>query len=157
MYKPDPRLPPDQQILPTHAKRTMQGQTDSEEEVDKSFPKDFDLLSDEELAKMGALPPPGQAQEVKVSTPNPKETTTLQPPWPLASQKSDTKSQAESPQGANSGYKTTPTNAPSKSPQPAASQPEAPRTTRPAVQRMPDPDEKEDGKKKKKLACCVIM
>ena len=157
MYKPDPRLPPDQQILPTHAKRTIQGQTDSQEEVDKSFPKDFDLLSDEELAKMGALPPPGQAQEENVTTPKPKETNTLQPPWPLAAKKSDAKSQTGSLQGASSGYKTTAANVSSTSPQPPTVQPEAPRNTRPAVQRMPEPDEKEDGKKKKKLACCVVM
>jgi hypothetical protein len=41
MYKPDPRLPPDQQILPTHAKRLMQERWEKEGQPASSFGKDF--------------------------------------------------------------------------------------------------------------------
>lgn len=158
MYKPDPRLPPDQQMLPTHAKRTMQGQPDSQEETDKSFPKDFDLLSDEELAKMGAFPSPESIRRAEAEAHKQQGANTLQSPWPLTSRTSDARSQAESSQGRSPSYKITPTIAPPIAPPKLpATKSETPRQTNPAVQRMPAPDEKEDGKKKKKLACCVVM
>ncbi|KEQ84744.1 hypothetical protein M438DRAFT_317553 [Aureobasidium pullulans EXF-150] len=159
MYKPDPMLPPDQQILPTHAKRTMQGGSDDEKE--KSFPVNIDSLSDEELARMGALPPPGSNKQPDTTPSIQQAQNPTQPPWPLASTKSDAKSQTGSARAPNGGYTITPRIAPPiappKSPKPQTNQSEATRPTNPAVQRVPDLDEKEDGKKKKKLACCVVM
>ena len=49
MYKPDPRLPPDQQIIPTHAKRMQQEQWESEGRVGSMYDTDFRLLNTEEM------------------------------------------------------------------------------------------------------------
>ena len=45
MYKPDPRLPPDQQIIPTHAKRLQQEQWEKEGKAVNVFARDFTPLS----------------------------------------------------------------------------------------------------------------
>jgi len=137
----------------------MQGGSDDEKE--KSFPVNIDSLSDEELARMGALPPPGSNKQPDTTPSIQQAQNPSQPPWPLASTKSDAKSQTGSARAPNGGYTITPRIAPPiappKSPKPQTNQSEATRPTNPAVQRVPDLDEKEDGKKKKKLACCVVM
>ncbi|KAG8623359.1 hypothetical protein KVT40_008335 [Elsinoe batatas] len=45
MYKPDPMLPPDQQILPTHAKKMMQERWAAEGATGGTYDKDFNLLN----------------------------------------------------------------------------------------------------------------
>lgn len=45
MYKPDPRLPPDQQILPTHARRLAQEQWEREGKSANTFDRDFNGIS----------------------------------------------------------------------------------------------------------------
>ncbi|KAF4555841.1 Hypothetical protein D9617_2g058060 [Elsinoe fawcettii] len=44
MYKPDPMLPPDQQLLPTHAKKLMQERWEAEGASSDVFDKDFKPL-----------------------------------------------------------------------------------------------------------------
>ena len=56
MYKPDPRLPPEQQMLPTHAKRIAQMQQGADTQSDQQ--DEFTLLPDTE-----DLRPDGEAQE----------------------------------------------------------------------------------------------
>jgi len=41
MYKPDPRLPPDQQLIPTLAKKQMQAQWAAEGAIPKAYDRDF--------------------------------------------------------------------------------------------------------------------
>ncbi|CAD0111896.1 unnamed protein product [Aureobasidium uvarum] len=161
MSKPDPRLPPDQQMLPTHAKRAMQGGSDSADEAEQSYPLNIDSLSDEELVRMGALPSPEATKRAEANASKQQATNTLPPPWPLASIKSDARSQTGSAKGPTGGYtitpKIAPPIAPPKSPKPPVVQPQVTSSVNAGVQRMPDLDEKEDGKKKKKLACCIVM
>jgi hypothetical protein len=161
MYKPDPRLPPDQQMLPTHAKRAMQGGSDSADEAEQSYPLNIESMSDEELAKMGALPSPESAKKTDTIMPTQQGTNNLPPPWPLASIKSDVRSQTGSAKSSTGGYtitpKIAPPIAPPRSPKPAAGQYQATSSVNAGAQRVPDLDEKEDGKKKKKLACCIVM
>jgi hypothetical protein len=45
MYKPDPRLPPDQQMLPTHARRLAQEQWEKEGKTGTVYDRDFNLLN----------------------------------------------------------------------------------------------------------------
>lgn len=55
MYKPDPRLPPDQQLIPTLAKKQMQAQWAEEGAVPKAYDRDFTPIaihSNEEMAEM---------------------------------------------------------------------------------------------------------
>ncbi|KAK4554866.1 hypothetical protein LTR86_008014 [Recurvomyces mirabilis] len=49
MYKPDPRLPPDQQMLPTHAKRLQQEQWEREGKVGSAYDRDFRVVGEKEL------------------------------------------------------------------------------------------------------------
>lgn len=162
MYKPDPRLPPDQQMLPTHAKRAMQGGSDSADEAEQSYPLNIESLSDEELAKMGALPSPESAKKKEMATSTQQGTGNLPPPWPLTSIKSDARSQTGSAKGTTGGYtitpKIAPPIAPPNMPRSPTSQPQVTSSVNAGVQRVPDLDEKDDGKKKKKgFACCVVM
>ncbi|KAL1297130.1 hypothetical protein AAFC00_004707 [Neodothiora populina] len=171
MYKPDPRLPQDQQLLPTHAKRMMQEQWEKDGKTGSAYDKDFNLLNDHDLASMGAFPTPSPSAEQGLSTDDPQSPREPEPepepqaepsqdsqsPWPLSSKKSDRSSlQPATPSG---GYKITPT-----VPLPSPSQPSPMgvttqiSSTRPqSVQRVPDMDEKEDGKKEKGCGCCIMM
>ncbi|KAE8149618.1 hypothetical protein BDV25DRAFT_124268 [Aspergillus avenaceus] len=45
MYKPDPRLPPDQQMLPTHAKRMQQEQWEEEGKTPTTYDREFGPLA----------------------------------------------------------------------------------------------------------------
>ncbi|GFF29655.1 hypothetical protein IFM51744_00905 [Aspergillus udagawae] len=45
MYKPDPRLPPDQQILPTHARRMQQEQWEKEGRTPTAYDREFAPLA----------------------------------------------------------------------------------------------------------------
>lgn len=45
MYKPDPRLPPDQQLLPTHAKRMQQEQWEKEGKTPTAYDREFAPLA----------------------------------------------------------------------------------------------------------------
>lgn len=56
MYKPDPMLPQDQQILPTHAKKMMQEQWAREGKTGDTYDKDFNLLNSNDPAG-GKVPP----------------------------------------------------------------------------------------------------
>ena len=162
MYKPDPRLPPDQQMLPTHAKRAKQGGPDSADEAEKAYPLNIDSLSDEELAKMGALPSPESAKKAEMLKSTQQGTGSLPPPWPLTSIKSDARSQTGSAKGTTGGYTITPKIAPPidppRMPKSPTTQAQVTSSVNAGVQRVPDLDEKDDGKKKKKgLACCIVM
>lgn len=61
MYKPDPRLPPDQQMLPTHAKRLAQEQWEKEGKIGSVYDTQFRLLNATELS------PPEQRSPTKES------------------------------------------------------------------------------------------
>lgn len=152
MYKPDPRLPPDQQIIPTHAKKMQQEQWESEGKVAPVYDEDFLPLNTND---------PG---EKRVSQPMAINTEKAQQyeEWPLATptkqhshEKIDSKmsktSSAEQP-----GYKLTPTipqSPPAPSPQPAPARPASPPKL--TTTRLPEPVE--DVKEKKKSACCIVM
>lgn len=51
MYKPDPRLPPDQQIIPTHAKRMQREQWETEGKVGSVYDREFRMLDTNEFNK----------------------------------------------------------------------------------------------------------
>lgn len=164
MYKPDPRLPQDQQLLPTHAKRMMQDQWEKEGKTGTAYDRDFRLLNDEEFAKPKTPKLALDKQRLDLEHPTPALSPRPSPQagvgspmsgqstnqWPLASPKSDTKSETASVRPSTSGgYKITPT---IPSPQrPVMS----PKITDPPP-RMPVVDEK-DERKQKKGCCCVVM
>lgn len=179
MYKPDPRLPPDQQMLPTHAKRLMQEQWEKEGKTGTAYDRDLRLINDTQIPANQQKPPTSPLQPLSPShintishdpnIPAPALSPTFahptspdpnQPTWPLTP-----KSETPSRPGTSGGYRITPTittpPAIQKSPSPANVSGTAPPTAQPhnPTQRIPDYDEKDDetGKKKGGCGCCVVM
>lgn len=158
MYKPDPRLPPDQQMLPTHAKRMMQEQWERDGNTGTAYDKDLRLLNNDEFQK----PPPAATPSLEGDL-SPRSATS-----------SPTKHTRQSPNESNSlecksdgggtrpptsgGYRITPTipSTPTMErfapPSPFPAPPPLPRPTT----STPDAHEKREAATKKR-GCCVVM
>jgi len=142
-YRPDPRLPPDQQLLPTVAKRLQQEKWEREGKFGNVYDKEFRPLNDE-----GFLKPPESPQKNTAEKENDRSLE-----WPL-------KTEARSPtpaQGRTGSYSTIPKiqDKPMVSPLPSPRSP-LPQTDGSAVQRVPDvPEEQEQ--QKKSCGCCIVM
>ncbi|KXT01507.1 hypothetical protein AC578_4552 [Pseudocercospora eumusae] len=173
MYKPDPRLPPDQQMLPTHAKRMMQDKWEKEGKTGTIYDKDFNLLNEEDMRPKN--PPPltlhidrdanGRLSPAK--TPSPKKISpngsTVGNGWPLSARSEAGKSDSSSMRpGTGGGYKitptipTTPTIQRSAAPSPVPPQVPMQGEGHNTAPRVPDLDEKHEAAPKKGC-CCVIM
>ncbi|KAL6709409.1 40S ribosomal protein S12 [Coniothyrium glycines] len=152
MYKPDPRLPPDQQIIPTHAKRMQQEQWENQGRPGSMYDKDFRQLNDDAMAD----------QRLSQLNPIDIETAREQGEWPLPSptkedqleaplEKVDT-NRAKSP---GMEYRLTPSIPQgARSPSPKLAPPIAPPQPKPTTTRVPEPPEEE---KEKKGCCCIVM
>lgn len=175
MYKPDPRLPPDQQMLPTHAKRMMQEQWEKQGKTGTVYDRDFNLLNDEEpKPKVPVLSLQSQGLDDQRSLRNPSPSKSLSPNglspdglspngsaagngWPLIP-KGDSGSVRP---GTSGRYRITPTiqstptiersNLPSPAPPQSLTSPPLNPTPR-----IPDLDEKQEAAPKKGC-CCVVM
>jgi hypothetical protein len=153
MYKPDPRLPPDQQILPTHAKRIAQEQWEKEGKTGTIYDREFRLLNTEELSD-----PNPKLEAPELEKPGRAKLTILTPQWPLntpplGSPRSQSSSTRPGTSGTeHGGYKTMPTIHNATPPTPIASP--NPRTQ---PMRLPDPPEDVKEKKGSCGACCVVM
>jgi hypothetical protein len=158
MYKPDPRLPPDQQIIPTHARRQQQAQWADDGSVPKTYDRDFTPLAvhqPEELAKRLSSTPASPTTNGE----KPQENA-----WPLKPMNSVRSTASGRPGTSGSitgGYSTMPKVQPSPVIQqsPRMGSLASPRLgaapTRLQDQRPPD-DEKDDGTVKKGC-CCIVM
>lgn len=151
MYKPDPRLPPEEQMLPTHAKRLAQeqgmaGAKAGAEMDDGAYPNGTDTQQPHRLS-----PRPGSPSKSNRSS-NAQDTSA----WPLGSDKA---TEPTSPRpGTSGGYRITPT---------IATRPTLPTNTTSEkdvttphnpTPRVPDFDKDEDEPKKKKGCLgCVVM
>jgi hypothetical protein len=140
-YRPDPRLPPDQQLLPTVAKRLQQEKWEREGKFGNIYDKEFRPLTDEGFLK----PPEGEAKA------NEKENEKADE-WPL-------KTEARSPtlsQGRTGSYSTIPKiqDKPNMSPLPSPRGPIQPAQASPVV-RVPDAPGEDD--KKGGCGCCIVM
>jgi hypothetical protein len=171
MYKPDPRLPPDQQMLPTHAKRLAQQQWEQEGKTGTVYDRDFRLLNDTSFPDKppshtgntpttSPLPSPGLSQPMEDYRLHIK---TLEPPIgsPLGSPRSNTSSPRPGTSDTHGGYRTMPSIARAATPlQQEHEQQEEPRVALGTLSVTPmggfdDYDEELD--KKKGCGCCVIM
>lgn len=159
MYKPDPRLPPDQQIIPTHAKRMQQEQWETEGRVGSMYDKEFRLLNTEEFPDKRASISPidvDQAQQDRT--------------WPLPSPEKRSVSPIDpavkSPASEQGKFKLTPTipqspafpRAPSRTQEQRPSKvapPIAPVTPKDSI-RLPEPPA-EAPQEEKKGCCCIVM
>lgn len=149
-YKPDPRLPPDQQLLPTVAKRLQQEKWEREGKFVSVYDRDFRPLSGEG----GFLQPP----EAPAKKPEDKsEQENHQDEWPLKAE--PPKSPALSV-GRTGSYSTIPKiqEKPIVSPMPSPRVPIGPVPHSP-VPRVPEAPEKKDAENKSKAGCgcCIVM
>jgi hypothetical protein len=137
MYKPDPRLPPDQQLLPTVAKRLQQEQWEKEGKFGNVYDKSFRPLSDE-----GFNSPPELPSETPEAERKPEENGSE---WPLRAPKSPASTGRP---GTSGGYSTMPkiTGSPQGLGPVQSSKPKV---------RIQEPPESE--KQKEAGCCCAIM
>ena len=142
MYKPDPHLPPDKQMLPTHAKRLQQEQWDREGKSSSSSDRDFSPLAVH--TEHGLQRPPTPRPE---PTPKDPEKAPEEQTWPLKSvRRAPTLESRPSTGTDHAGYstiprvQTTPSMSANPSPKPKAT-----------------PMRVEEAKKEKGCACCVVM
>lgn len=184
MYKPDPRLPPDQQMLPTHAKRLAQEQWEKEGKTGTVYDRDFRLLNDEEPQQ----PAPPQLQPPQLQTPatnRPERKSSLShrlaskeklvddigrddmPVWPLSGPQLQKRTSAATSTGRpgtsgtdHGGYSIMPSLNSPKHP-PGSPNPAVPSPKPVEIMRMQDPDSgpqfEEIEKKKGGCGCCVVM
>ncbi|OAX78486.1 hypothetical protein ACJ72_07206 [Emergomyces africanus] len=139
MYKPDPHLPPDQQILPTHAKRLQQKQWEREGKVPSAYDREFAPLAVNEIEK-----PTIPSLDIERA----QESNTAPSPWPpTPTTKSPDNNNRPSTGGTDhGGYKTIPAVQSSLSPKPS----EISKTKL----RPPPAD---DPPVKKGCGCCIVM
>ncbi|UNI22485.1 hypothetical protein JDV02_008371 [Purpureocillium takamizusanense] len=147
-YKPDPRLPPDQQLLPTVARRLQQERWEKEGKFGDVYDKDFRPLNDNEFQKPPEPDASGAPRTEEEQGPQADE-------WPLKP------GVAKSPTLRQGSYSTMPKISDKPLPVSPIASPRA--TTAPAAptpqdkeQEPPlaveDPDEKKGG-----CGCCVVM
>jgi hypothetical protein len=151
-YKPDPRLPPDQQLLPTVAKRLQQEKWEKEGKFGNIYDRDFRPLNDEGFRD--PPPPKPQAPEAEEN----------QDEWPL---RTDSKSPPPTQnRPGTSSYSTMPRiqDKPAMGPLPSPRSPLGPPVPQPIqIIRMPtalpeEPPASEKAKSKKSgCGCCVVM
>lgn len=98
MYKPDPRLPPDQQLLPTVAKRLQQEQWEKEGKFGNAYDTSFRPLNDEEFQPQPEI----VHQTIEIPDHKPEHDSE----WPLRGPKSPTLSTGRP--GTAGGYSTMP-------------------------------------------------
>ncbi|KAI2620960.1 hypothetical protein GGS26DRAFT_584201 [Hypomontagnella submonticulosa] len=142
-YKPDPRLPPDQQLLPTVAKRLQQEKWEQEGKFGNIYDKEFRPLNEE-----GFLKPPELEK--------PKEVEERQDEWPL---RPGAKSPSTSRPGTSS-YSTMPKIQGTPAISPLAS----PRSIQPSqIQMAQSPrvptqvEEPQEKPEKSGCGCCIVM
>ena len=157
MYKPDPRLPPDQQILPTHAKRLQQeelerAQKDAEKrrlagKESPQLPREFSPLA--EHTEHGLQPPSRDADEKSLQEQR-------NPEWPLSN---PNQRPLGSPLNADSsqhgGYSTIPR---MKEQSSVNNSKAVDPFEKERIAREQDGDDRPDRKEKKGgCGCCVVM
>lgn len=144
-YTPDPRLPPDQQLLPTVARRLQQEQWEKEGKFGNIYDKQFRPLNEEGFGNRISI----------IAGPSAVSETEKDADWPLK----DTEKVPSSPTKSKS-YSTMPKiqDKPLASPLPSPRSPiiqPAHRISTQQVVRVPDvPNEEEQ---KKGCGCCIIM
>ena len=152
MYKPDPRLPPDQQLLPTVAKRLKQEQWEREGKVGSVYDREFNTIDlHDETPPSSADNSQIKSQPVESQERNGEDS--LNPDWPLRGPRSPSANGRPGTSGTDhGGYKTMPT-----------IQTGPPNATAPSTQhlqpiRVEEPDiEAADEGKKKGCGCCIVM
>ncbi|KAL8787538.1 MAG: hypothetical protein Q9195_007710 [Heterodermia aff. obscurata] len=162
MYKPDPRLPPDQQLVPTHAKRLQQKQIEEEAKSNASTPPQISDFNPVAVHTQNGLRPPSPSVARSPRDLNEKSPAENQAGWPLnvspkpsmtnANGNANSNGGGNSPGGASdhAGYSTIPkvrsTPTIGSAPSPKLDQ-----------QPMRREIEKQVKEKEPSCACCIVM
>lgn len=154
MYKPDPRLPPEQQIIPTHAKRMQQEQWENEGKVGSVYDTEFRLLNTEEFRRKQEEEAAAAAAQVEEER---KKEEEKDEQWPLPSPTKPSplapiNTSIKSPTSEQGGYKLTPTVP--LSPRIPSRASIRPITEVTSVTRIPEPPAEA---KEKKSCGCIVM
>ncbi|GAD96480.1 conserved hypothetical protein [Paecilomyces variotii No. 5] len=148
MYKPDPRLPPDQQMLPTHAKRMQQEQWEKEGKTPSAYDREFGPLAvrtDDEKSKSRVVSPePAKSNSEPEKSPEPEQES---PAWPLKSPKSPEPNPLTRPPTGGTGYSAMP----KVQTTPPIGVAPTPRMNPP----WPEPEPEKPNKKG--CGCCIVM
>lgn len=147
MYKPDPRLPPDQQIIPTHAKRLQQEQWEKEGKYGSTFDKEFHPIAIHTQNGLQRPLPPTDDTKAKRKEEEPSA-------WPLNTTPMSPTLSNSRPGTATTdhgGYSTVP----KVQSTPPSGRAQSPRRVQ-QPSRMQDLP-KEEGGKKDGCGCCVVM
>jgi len=150
-YQPDPRLPPDQQLLPTVARRLQQERWEKEGKFGNVYDKEFRPLNDDPFLQPPELPNPGPSDEERQMD-----------EWPLRPE-----GQRSPGLKIASSYSTMPRiqDKPAMSPAPSPRtpmqhghqlQPMSPLSPQ-DIMRMPELPEQEQQQPKKGCGCCIVM
>ena len=83
MYKPDPRLPPDEQLVPTHAKRLQQKQLEEQAKANASTPPQNHDFNPVAVHTQNGLQPPSPTVARSSRELNEKSSAENQAGWPL--------------------------------------------------------------------------
>ncbi len=164
MYKPDPRLPPEQQLLPTHAKRLQQKQSEEQARAAGIEPRRLREFSPVAVHTHNGLQPPSPITTMSPRDGNEKSPAENQPGWPLKASPKPSASNLNggrgggSPGGASdhAGYttmpkvQTTPPTGSTPGSRPMVHQPSRRQSGRQHLQ-------EKEGQKEKGCGCCVIM
>ncbi|RYP51116.1 hypothetical protein DL768_003463 [Monosporascus sp. mg162] len=169
-YKPDPRLPPDQQLLPTVAKRLQQEKWEQEGKFGNVYDKEFRPLNEEGFLKAPEAEKSkdgdndgndGSGEERQEDNGEERQEDNdeeRQGEWPL---RADAKSPSLSRPGTGS-YSTMPKiqDKPNVSPLPSPRLP--PQQTQTQIKttqtiRVPEPPEEHQEKSKGGCGCCIVM
>ena len=154
MFKPDPMLPPEQQLLPTYAKRLQQEQWEREGKSGSAFDKNFNPISIQQDRERPIFSSQAQTSTARGEDEKGKEVPTS---WPLTSPQES--NSPKTPSSEHAGYRTmprvhsTPSIAPAQSPrnQPPRSQSNIQKPTEVEALKM------EEGKKERGCGCCIVM
>ncbi|EXJ81236.1 hypothetical protein A1O3_07526 [Capronia epimyces CBS 606.96] len=158
MYKPDPMLPPEEQIIPTHARRQQQAAWEQQGAVPITYDRNFSPLAihtGDGLVKAPSPHPP--------LSPSPeREEERAQGSWPLKPVPSVRNSGGGRPGtggSANGGYSTMPrVTSPAivQSPRMGNISTTPTQPVRTQVQRL-EPHEMDEKAKDKSCGCCIVM
>lgn len=161
MYKPDPRLPPEEQLLPTHAKRMAQEQWEKDGKTGSLYDREFNLLNTEEFERPESRPPSREPTPPEKPNPTEQRQDVEPPQWPLCSPKMESFSGRSAPNGIeHGGYSTIPKIQTPPQPQPSPRLPAEPsrqESSRREPIRVQEPPEDIGGKAKKSCLSCVVM
>ena len=167
MYKPDPRLPPEQQMIPTHAKRLAQEQWEKDGKSGSVYDKEFRPLDvDDGSRHVIAVPEQrGDNIENSLNAKHTEKTEKSKPPnlgpWPFSSQRPEIMSnKAMNNSTEHAGYKTVPRIQPHQSsllPQSPADTPTIKDSSQLEKTERMSMQETEEKEKNKLCGCCLIM